>query len=145
MSSYLKFLSRNKLYTVIEAMGLAVSLAFVILIGSYVVQQYQVAHEAPEWEDVYALHGGDYIGLTYWDKEEVLMNIPEAASATHTAIRWKPVIKFGEDLIYLKKWKIYVQEDKNRFVHLINRFVHHRIIIYQYLCARLFQILTNSN
>ena len=98
MSSYLKFLSRNKLYTVIEAMGLAVSLAFVILIGSYVVQQYQVAHEAPEWEDVYALHDGDYIGLTYWDKEEVLMNIPEAASATHTAIRWKPAIKTGEEV-----------------------------------------------
>ncbi len=37
MKSYLKFLSRNKLYTAIEALGLAVSLAFVILIGSYVV------------------------------------------------------------------------------------------------------------
>ena len=39
MKSYLKFLSRNKLYTAIEAVGLAVSLAFVILIGSYVVQR----------------------------------------------------------------------------------------------------------
>ena len=38
MKSYLKFLSRNKLYTAIEAVGLALSLAFVILIGSYVVQ-----------------------------------------------------------------------------------------------------------
>ena len=28
MNSYLKFLSRNKLYTAIEAVGLAVSLAF---------------------------------------------------------------------------------------------------------------------
>lgn len=37
MKSYLKFLSRNKLYTAIETVGLAVSLAFVILIGSYVV------------------------------------------------------------------------------------------------------------
>ena len=49
MKSYLKFLSRNKLYTAIEAVGLAVSLAFVILIGSYVVQQYEVAHESPDW------------------------------------------------------------------------------------------------
>ena len=49
MKSYLKFLSRNKLYTAIEAVGLAVSLAFVILIGSYVVQQYEVAHESPQW------------------------------------------------------------------------------------------------
>ena len=33
MKSYFKFLSRNKLYTAIEAVGLAVSLAFVIVIG----------------------------------------------------------------------------------------------------------------
>ena len=39
MKSFLKFLSRNKLYTAIEAVGLAVSLAFVILIGSYVVEK----------------------------------------------------------------------------------------------------------
>lgn len=31
MNSYLKFLSRNKLYTAIESVGLAVSLDFVIL------------------------------------------------------------------------------------------------------------------
>ena len=43
MSSYIKFLSRNKLYTVIEAIGLIVSIAFVILIGNYVYQQYSVA------------------------------------------------------------------------------------------------------
>ena len=30
MRSYLKFLSRNKLYTAIEAVGLIVSLAFVL-------------------------------------------------------------------------------------------------------------------
>ena len=34
MKSYLKFLSRNKLYTAIEAVGLIVSLAFVIIIGT---------------------------------------------------------------------------------------------------------------
>ena len=53
MKSYLKFLSRNKLYTAIEAVGLIVSLAFVILIGSYVRQQWQVAHGAPEWKHYY--------------------------------------------------------------------------------------------
>ena len=33
MKSYLKFLSRNKLYTAIEAVGLIVSLAFVVIIS----------------------------------------------------------------------------------------------------------------
>ncbi len=77
MKSYLKFLSRNKLYTAIEALGLVVSLAFVILIGSYVVQQYQVAHENPDWKRIYSLGRDKATGLGYWDKEELEMNIPE--------------------------------------------------------------------
>ena len=59
MNSYLKFLSRNKLYTAIEFIGLAVSLAFVILIGAYVRQQWQIARGYPEWKKTYA------VGLTY--------------------------------------------------------------------------------
>lgn len=34
-STYLKFLSRNKLYTFIEVFGLSVALGFVILLASY--------------------------------------------------------------------------------------------------------------
>lgn len=55
MKSYLKFLSRNKLYTAIEFIGLAVSLAFVILIGSYVLQQRKAAQGYPEWKNIYAV------------------------------------------------------------------------------------------
>ena len=99
MNSYLKFLSRNKLYTAIEAVGLAVSLAFVILIGSYVVQQYEVAHESPEWKRTFVLGSDDFLGLTYWDKEELEMNIPEVEAATHMALLWQPVIQNGEESI----------------------------------------------
>ncbi len=35
MKSYLRFLSRNKLYTLINIAGLVVSLMFVILLGDY--------------------------------------------------------------------------------------------------------------
>ena len=38
----MKFLSRNKLYTAIEFIGLSVALAFVIISFCYVVQQYAV-------------------------------------------------------------------------------------------------------
>jgi len=98
MKSYLKFLSRNKLYTAIEAAGLAVSLAFVILIGSYVVQQYEVAHESPAWKRTFALGSDDFLGLTYWDKEELEMNIPEVEDATHMALLWQPLIQSGESV-----------------------------------------------
>ena len=99
MKSYLKFLSRNKLYTAIEAVGLAVSLAFVILIGSYVVQQYEVAHESPQWKRTFVLGSDDFLGLTYWDKEELEMSIPEVEAATHVAALWQPVIQKGEEPI----------------------------------------------
>ena len=99
MKSYLKFLSRNKLYTTIEAVGLAVSLAFVILIGSYVVQQYEVAHESPQWKRTFVLGSDDFLGLTYWDKEELEMNIPEVEVATHVALMWQPIVRNGEQLL----------------------------------------------
>ena len=96
MKSYLTFLSRNKLYTVIEAVGLAVSLAFVILIGSYVVQQYEVAHESPQWKRTFVLGSDEFLGLTYWDKEELEMNIPEVQAVTRAALLWQPVVQIGE-------------------------------------------------
>ena len=99
MKSYLKFLSRNKLYTAIEAVGLAVSLAFVILIGSYVVQQYEVAHESPRWKRTFVLGTNEFLGLTYWDKEELEMSIPEVEAATHMTLLWHPVIQNGDQSI----------------------------------------------
>ena len=99
MKSYLKFLSRNKLYTAIEAVGLAVSLSFVILIGSYVVQQNEVAHESPEWERTFVMGSDDFLGLTYWDKEELEINIPEVEAVTHMALLWQPTILIGENLV----------------------------------------------
>ena len=58
MKSYLKFLSRNKLYTVIEAMGLIVSLAFVIIIFCYTWQQLAITREAPDYKRLYVLTSG---------------------------------------------------------------------------------------
>jgi putative ABC transport system permease protein len=86
MKSYLKFLSRNKLYTAIEAVGLAVSLAFVILIGSYVVQQFEVKYENPNWRDIYTfamVEDGhpDQLGLTYTFTDAIKAAAPEVEMA----------------------------------------------------------------
>ena len=42
LKSYFTFLSRNKAYTAVNVFGLAVSLAFVILIGLYTWQETSV-------------------------------------------------------------------------------------------------------
>jgi len=59
MKSYLKFLSRNKLYTAIEAVGLIVSLAFVIIIFCYAWQQLSITREARDYKRLYALTSGE--------------------------------------------------------------------------------------
>lgn len=77
MKSYLKFLSRHKLYTVIEAVGLAVSLAFVTLIGSYAWQQWAVTRENPDRENLYTFNLPDYPGLTFGFAEKLADAVPE--------------------------------------------------------------------
>ena len=42
IKSFLKFLGKNKAYTVIDVFGLSVSLMFVILISIYTVQELSV-------------------------------------------------------------------------------------------------------
>ena len=81
MKSYLKFLSRNKLYTAIEAVGLAVSLAFVIIIGSHVWQQYEVTRENPDRERIYVPGLQMMPALTY-GFPDVLTDIPEIESVS---------------------------------------------------------------
>ena len=53
MKSYFRFLSRNKIYTAIEVVGLSVALAFVLLIGSYIWQRYSISHENPDYDRIY--------------------------------------------------------------------------------------------
>ena len=97
MKSYLKFLSRNKLYTAIEAVGLAVSLAFVILIGSYVWQQYAVTRENPNRERVYVPGMPGFPALTY-GFPDVIAEIPEIEAVSRLCdVGIRPVIN-GEQV-----------------------------------------------
>ena len=96
MKSYLTFLSRNKLYTAIEAVGLAVSLAFVIIIGSYVWQQYAVTWENPDRERVYVPGTPGFPALTY-GFPDAIGNIPEIESVSRMCnVVVHPVIR-GEN------------------------------------------------
>ena len=99
MKSYLKFLSRNKLYTAIEAVGLVISIAFVILIGNYVWQQYSIAHENPIGDRVYAVGNDQYVALSWWDKAEFDAKIPEAEAVCRVSSREDMVITIGESKV----------------------------------------------
>ena len=96
MKSYLKFLSRNKLYTAIEAVGLAVSLAFVIIIGSYVWQQYTVTWEHPDRKRIYVPGLPDSPGLTY-GFPDVVGQIPEIEAVARLCL---PAVTNGENEVF---------------------------------------------
>ena len=64
MKSYLRFLSRNKLYTAIEVVGLSLALAFLIILGSILIDKSQVNDNIKDKDKIYSL---------VWQREEPLI------------------------------------------------------------------------
>ncbi len=95
MKSYLKFLSRNKLYTSIEFLGLSVALAFVIISFCYVVQQYGVTRENPDRERIYAVGTKD-MNNSYGTKSVIDGKLPEVECVTHFQFSSDQLISVGE-------------------------------------------------
>ena len=95
MKTYLKFLSRNKLYTAIEFVGLSVALAFVIISFCYVVQQYAVTRENPDRERIYAV-GLDKMMNSYGMTEVIDGKLPEVEAVTHFHFHDKQRILVGQ-------------------------------------------------
>ena len=95
MKTYLKFLSRNKLYTAIEFVGLSVALAFVIISFCYVVQQYAVTRENPNRERIYAVGSKDMINC-YGMKEVFDGKLPELEAVSHFQFVQDQLIHVGE-------------------------------------------------
>ncbi len=64
MKSYFRFLSRNKLYTLINVVGLVVSLTFIILLGDYTWRQYSIDSWHQHADRIYLM--GDQTSLSMW-------------------------------------------------------------------------------
>ncbi|MBP5218196.1 MAG: FtsX-like permease family protein [Bacteroidales bacterium] len=110
MRSYLNFLSRNKLYTAIEALGLIVSLAFVLLTGHFVWQQRQMTRNVPDYKDVYTFyrstHGSSGVGFSWGTALQAKEDIPEVEKA---AMFWKGISE-EESTIDIDGIKYHVQD-----------------------------------
>ena len=85
MKSYFKFLSRNKLYTAIEAFGLSVALGFVIILASYARMEYNVGKDIKAAKDIYAVGMGNCLGMTWGTPQEFFPSIPEIKQWTRFA------------------------------------------------------------
>lgn len=85
MRTYFKFLSRNKLYTAIEAFGLSVAIGFVIILASYARMEYSVGKNVKDAKDIYAVGMGNSLGMTWGTPQEFFPSIPEIKQWTRFA------------------------------------------------------------
>ncbi len=77
MRSFIRFISRNKLYSAIEAVGLSVSLAFLIIIFCNVMEQMGIPRENPDYKNIYALGRDESLSISYGTKDALEDKIPE--------------------------------------------------------------------
>ncbi len=77
MKSYLKFLSRNKLYTLIEVSGMAVAIAFVLYIGTFLIGQFMSDAFIKRQGDIYVGQSERMYLISGTAKEQVDGKFPE--------------------------------------------------------------------
>ncbi|MBR2064774.1 MAG: FtsX-like permease family protein [Bacteroidales bacterium] len=98
MKSYLRFLSRNKLYTAIEVVGLSLSLAFVIPLINVIADKYERSHAHKKYEDIYAV---GYMGNLYTEvnfSDYLKESIPEIEMATSAMLGPRSIV--DKDFFY---------------------------------------------
>ena len=76
MKSYLRFLSRNKLYTAIEVVGLSVALAFVLLLGNVVLDDLSCDKKIKNAKNIHLVLPDDS-GFYRPDPDVVFPQVPE--------------------------------------------------------------------
>lgn len=86
MKSYFKFLSRNKAYTAIDVLGLALSMMFIIIIGAYIWHETHIDNQHSKIERMYLLglaDGDNGMTGSHWRMIHKLMDqFPEIESGT---------------------------------------------------------------
>lgn len=80
MKSYIRFLFRNKLYTTIEVIGMAIAIAFVVFIGSFVIREYSNDSEIKKEGKIYIGHSERMFISCATLKEQLEGKFPEVES-----------------------------------------------------------------
>ena len=111
MKSYFRFLSRNKLYTAIEVVGLSVAIAVALPLLSYMLQVRRVNHSHPDHENIYSLSVARMQTSTGEIGQYLQENIPEiemTSSPSHLSGhntfevdgRMVPYIRYDRNFLY---------------------------------------------
>lgn len=102
MNSYLTFLSRNRVYTSIEAIGMAFALGFIILLVAYAKTEFSVGRNLPNAEHIYTLGTGDMLGMTLDTPVEFFPEVPEIDTWTRIATGMVEDVVVGDEYFNTK-------------------------------------------
>lgn len=97
MKSYLRFLSRNKLYAIIEAFGLSFALGFIVLLVSYAKAEFSIGRNIKDADKIYLLGTGDMFGMTLDTPVEFFHQVPEIESWTRISNGMLSDVVVGDD------------------------------------------------
>ena len=110
MKSYFKFLSRNKLYTLINVAGLVVSLMFIILMGDYTWRQYSIDSWHKNADRIYLTGNQEMFFMWPQAAQEIEAMCPEVESSC-CVMSQNGRIKYGQQ-------EVKNSEDENGIIML---------------------------
>ncbi len=96
MKSYLRFLSRNKLYTAIEVVGLSIALAFVIPMICYNTEISKVSKGNKNYKNIYSICFADIQASSPGLGKYLLETVPEIESVTSPLVDTPEIIELFE-------------------------------------------------
>ena len=77
MKSFWNFLKRNKLYSIINLLGLTVSMAFVLLLAVYVQRQLSTDAFQKNADRIYLVKPENCFTMAYWTDKHLRNMLPE--------------------------------------------------------------------
>ena len=101
MKSYFRFLSRNKLYTLINIAGLVVSLMFIILMGDYTWRQYSIDSWHKNADRIYLMGNEKMFFMWPPAAEEIKNQCPEVEK-TCCVLGADGIIRYGQQEVKSK-------------------------------------------
>ena len=85
MNSFINFLKRNKLYALINLLGLTVSMAFVLLLAVYVQRQLSTDAFQKNADRIYVITNEESVNMGYWLDKHLRGQFPEIEKSTCVA------------------------------------------------------------
>lgn len=85
MNSFVNFLKRNKLYALINLLGLTVSMAFVLLLAVYVQRQLSTDAFQKNADRIYVVTNEESVNMGYWLDKHLRGQFPEIEKSTCVA------------------------------------------------------------